>query len=343
MPEAPRSIAVVLLSAIGDVVHGMPVVTSLKRAWPDARITWVIQPVAHALVESHPDVDEFIVFDRAAGLAAFREFRSNVAGRRFDLVVTLQVYLKASLLTALLDSTRKLGFDRHRARDLNWVFTTERIPPHEPQHVQDQYFEFLQHLGVEAVHEWKFAFGQAEAEARRGFFAELDRPALAVVVGTTRPGKNWLPERYARVLEVAETDLGLKPIIVGSEHPVELAAARQVVASTRARPIVALKNDLRRLAWILDGSALVLSPDTGPLHMATALGTPVIGLYGYTDPKRVGPYRGPRDLIIDRYSRPGETVPSAEVRSGNMEKIEVNEVLEKIERAARNPTSADPA
>jgi heptosyltransferase I len=106
---------------------------------------------------------------------------------------------------------------------------------------------------------------------------------------------------------------------------------------------VALKNDLRRLAWILDGSALVLSPDTGPLHMATALGTPVIGLYGYTDPKRVGPYRGPRDLIIDRYSRPGETVPSAKVRSGNMKKIEVTEVLEKIERAARNPTSADPA
>ncbi len=342
MPEAPRSIAVVLLSAIGDVVHGMPVVTSLKRAWPDARITWVIQPVAHALVEPHPDVDEFIVFDRAAGLAGFREFRSTVAGRRFDLVITLQVYLKAGLLTAILDSPRKLGFDRHRARDFNWVFTTERIPRHEPQHVQDQYFEFLQHLDVEPVHEWRFAFSRAEAEARRAFFAEIDRPALAVVVGTTRPGKNWLPDRYARVLEVAETDMGLKPIIVGSEHPAEVAAARRIVESTRARPIVALKNDLRSLAWILDGSTLMLSPDTGPLHMATALGTPVIGLYGYTDPKRVGPYRGPRDLIIDRYSRPGETVPSAETRSGNMEKIEVDEVLQKIELASGNPASADP-
>jgi len=336
MPEAPRSIAVVLLSAIGDVVHGMPIVTSLKRAWPEAEITWVIQPVAHALVEPHPDVDEYIVFDRAAGARAFRDFRARVAGRRFDLVVALQVYLKAGVLTAMLDSPRKLGFDRRRARDFNWLFTSERIPPHEPQHVQDQYFEFLQHLGVKPIHEWRFEFSQAENEARRAFFVELDRPVLSVVVGTTRPGKNWFPERYARVLEVAEADLGLQSVIVGSENPVELAAAREVAESTRARPLLALRNDLRRLAWLLDGSALMLSPDTGPLHMAAALETPVIGLYGYTDPRRVGPYRGPRELIIDRYSRPGETVPCAEVRRGNMEKIEVDDVLEKLELAVRN-------
>jgi heptosyltransferase I len=335
MPQAPRSIAVVLLSAIGDVVHGMPIVTSLRRAWPDARITWVIQPTAHALVAPHPDVDEFIVFDRSAGVAAFRDFRKQVAGRRFDLVVALQVYLKAGVLTGLIDSPRKLGFDRRRARDFNWLFTSERIPPHEPQHVQDQYFEFLHHLGVEPVREWRFDFSAAERAARREFFEDLDRPALAVVVGTTRPGKNWILERYAPVLEAAEADLGLRTVLVGSEHPVELEAARQVVEATRARPVMALKNDLRRLAWILDGSALLLSPDTGPLHIAAALGTPVVGLYGCTDPKRVGPYRGPRELIVDRYSRPGETVPSTEFRAGNMRRIEVSDVLEKLDLAVR--------
>ena len=208
-------------------------------------------------------MDEYIVFDRSAGAAAFRDFRARVAGRRFDLVVALQVYLKAGVLTAMLDSPRKLGFDRRRARDFNWLFTSERIPAHEPQHVQDQYFEFLHHLGVEPVHEWRFEFSHAENEARRAFFDELDRPVLAVVVGTTRPGKNWFPERYARVLEVAEADLGLQSVIVGSENPVELAAAREVAESTKARPILALRNDLRRLAWLLDGSALMLSPDTG--------------------------------------------------------------------------------
>jgi heptosyltransferase I len=335
MPEAPRSIAVVLLSAIGDVVHGMPIVTSLKRAWPDARITWVIQPLAHALVEPHPDVDEFIVFDRSAGPAAFRDFRRRVAGRRFDLVVGLQVYLKAGLLTALLRSPRKLGFDRRRARDMNWLFTSERIPAHEPQHVQDQYFEFLHYLDVDPVLEWRFEFSERERAARDRFFEELDRPALAVVLGTTRPGKNWLPERYARVLEAAETDFGLRPVIVGSESRAELEAAGRVIGSSRSSPVSALRDDLRRLAWILDGSALMLSPDTGPLHIASALGTPVIGLYGYTDPKRVGPYRGPPELVIDRFSRPGETVPSAEFRPGNMERISVDDVLEKLDLAVR--------
>jgi len=334
-PDTPRSVAIVLLSAIGDVVHGMPIATSLKRAWPGAWITWVIQPVAHALVEPHPDVDDYVVFDRARGLRGFRDFRAAVAGRRFDLVVDLQVYLKAGLLTRVLDSPRKLGFDCRRARDLNWAFTTERIPPRAPQHVQDQYFEFLDYLGVPVVREWNFAFSQAEQAARREFFAELDRPVLAVVVGTTRPGKNWLPERYARVLEAAEADLGLRTVIVGSENPAETAATRQVLELTRARPLVALRDDLRRLAWLLDGSTLLLSPDTGPLHIASALETPVIGLYGYTDPKRVGPYRTPRELVVDRYSRPGETVPSPEFRSGNMERIEVRDVLEKLELGVR--------
>jgi heptosyltransferase I len=341
MPEAPRSIAIVLLSAIGDVVHGMPVATSLKAAWPEARVTWIIQPLAHGLVEPHPDVDEFIVFDRSAGIKAFRDFRHATAGRSFDLVVALQVYLKAGLLTGMIRSPRKLGFDRRRARDFNWLFTTERIPPHAPQHVQDQYFEFLDHLGVAPVQEWKFGFTEAERRSQEEFFAELDRPALAVVVGTTRPGKNWIPERYARVLEVAEADLGLKPVIVGSENALEMDAAREIMEMSRAAPVLALRNDVRRLAWLLDGSALMLSPDTGPLHVATALGTPVVSLYGYTDPKRVGPYRGSRDLIIDRFSRPGETLPTAGFRKGNMRRIEVTDVLEKLEQAVRDIRPAE--
>jgi len=323
----------VLLSAIGDVVHGMPVATSLRRAWPDARVSWVIQPGAHALVAPHPAVDEFLRFDRSGGARAFLDFRRTVAGRRFDVVLALQVYFKAGLLTGLLPASRKVGFDRARARDANWLFTSERIQPHAPQHVQDQYFEFLDHLGVPAIREWEFAFSPQEEAARRDFYGSLERPALAVIVGTTRPEKNWPPERYARVLEAAEADFGLQPLIVGSESPMERRLAEEVVRQTRARPIVALRNDLRRLAWLIDSAALLLSPDTGPLHIAAALGTPVIGLFGATDPKRVGPYRGPRDLVIDRYTRPGETVPSMRRRPGNMERITVDDVLERLQRA----------
>jgi heptosyltransferase I len=338
LESGPRSVAVVLLSAIGDVVHGMPVVTSLREAWPHAHISWIIQPVAHALVEPHPDVDEFVVFDRSRGARAFVAFRRQVGGRQFDLVVALQVYLKAGLLTAMLPSRRKLGFDRRRARDLNWLFTTERIPPHEPQHVQDQYFEFLRYLGLRPLLAWRFAFTTEERTAQNAFFEGLDRPALAVVVGTTREGKNWMPERYARVLEAAESDFGLQPVIVGGEAPIELKMAEEVVRLTRARPILAMRNDLRRMAWLLDGAALMLSPDTGPLHIASALGTPVIGLYGYTDPKRVGPYGSSARLVIDRYTRPGETAPSIRFRPGNMDRITVQDVLEKLDLAVTGNT-----
>lgn len=333
--DAPDSVAIVLLSAIGDVVHGMPVATSLKRAWPDARITWIIQPTAHPLVEPHPDVDEFLLFDRARGLRAFTDFRRRVAGRRFGLVVALQVYLKAGVLTGMLRSPRKLGFDRRRARDANWMFTNERIAPHPQQHVQDQYFEFLHHLGLPVVREWRFAFSDRERAAQGEYFSRVDGPVLAVVVGTTRQGKDWLPERYARVLEAAAHEHGLRPVIVGSEAPSERAAAEEVARLARVDVTLELRNDLRRLAWLLDGAALLLSPDTGPLHIASALGTPVIGLYGYTDPKRVGPYGGAEDLVIDRFSRPGEDTATPGFRPGNMERIAVEDVLEKLELAVR--------
>lgn len=329
----PESVAIVMLSAIGDSVHVLPVIASLRDAWPEVRITWVIQPVAHALMAGRPDVDEFVVFERSHGHRGFLDFRRTVRDSRFDLVVDLQVYFKAGLLTALLPAERKLGFDRARARDANWLFTNERIPAHAPQHVQDQYLEFVEYLGLEPRRRWDFHFTTEELSGRHAFLERLDRPALAVILRTSRPQKNWPVERYARVLEIAEHDLGLRPVLVGSAAPDEVAVADEVTRLTRARPINALANDLRGLAALLGGCTLLLSPDTGPLHVAVALGVPTVGLYGYTDPKRSGPYRRFGELTIDRYSRPGETTPSMEFRPGNMERIEVAEVAEKLELA----------
>lgn len=331
-----------MLSAIGDSVHVLPVIASLRAAWPEVRITWVVQPAAHALMAGRPDVDEFLVFQRSRGVRGFLDVRAAVRDRRFDLVIDLQVYLKAGLLTALLPAPRKLGFDRARARDANWLFTTERIPPHAPQHVQDQYLEFVEYLGLEPRREWDFHFTGEELARRDAFFDRLGGPGLAVILRTSRPQKNWFVERYARVLEIAEHDLGLRPVLVGSAAPAELAMAEDVIRRTRAHPVNVLADDLRALAALLGGSSILLSPDTGPLHIAVAQGTPTIGLYGYTDPKRSGPYRRFHDLTIDRYSKPGETVPSMEFRSGNMRRIAVEDVAEKLERAVTRHDVARP-
>ena len=226
-----------MLSAIGDAVHVLPVIASLRDAWPGVRIGWAIQPDRARTDGGAPRrrrVPAVRAF--AAACAGSSIFGGAVRERHFDLVIDLQVYFKAGVLTALLSADRKLGFDRARARDLNWLFTTERIPPHEPQHVQDQYLEFVEYLGVEPRLRWDFHFTEEELARRDAVLGRFDRPALAVVLRTTRPGKNWLADRYARVLEIAEQDLGLQPVLVGSAAPAEVEMATEVTRRTRAEP-----------------------------------------------------------------------------------------------------------
>lgn len=331
----PREICIVMLSAIGDAVHVLPVANALKRAWPGSSITWVIQPVPHRLVRGHEAIDEFVLFHRRRGLGAwrgYRDLRRHLAGRQFDLVLALQVYFKAGLITGLVPSRRKLGFDRRRARDLNWLFTNERLAARPVQHVQDQYFEFLEHLGVEARPvTWGLPIFPEERVAQAAFFRTLDRPACAIVVGTSKLQKNWTPEGYARVLEAVQFEHGLQPVLVGGPSPVERQIADRIRAMTRATPVDTLGDDLRRLVYVLDGCVLAISPDTGPLHIARALETPVVGLYGYTNPKRTGPYRAYADLVVDGYAlHPDEDYPaSMEYRDG-MKRVTVAGVLEKV-------------
>ncbi len=334
----PREICIVMLSAIGDAVQVLPVASALRRRYPDARITWVVQPLARVLAGDHPAIDEYVLFHRRRGLRGwqgFAEIGRELRERRFDLVLALQVYMKAGIITALTSADVKLGFDRARARDMNWLFTTHRIPAHPHQHIQDQYFEFLRHVGVDPEPlRYDIVLTDAEREAQARFFARVGGPACAVVVGTSKPEKNWTPGGYARVLEVLEDRHGLRPVLVGGPAPLERAIADEVVGLTRASPVNALGDDLRRLVWILEGSRLVVSPDTGPLHIARALEVPVVGLYGYTNPKRSGPYRLFTDLVVDGYARfPGEDYPvSMEYRDG-MKRITLEAVLEKIELA----------
>ena len=336
-PEGPpREICIVMLSAIGDAVHVLPVANALKRHWPECRITWVIQPVPHLLVSNHPAIDRFLIYRRHRGIGAwegFSDLARQYPQKPFDLLLGLQVYFKAGVLTGLAPARVKLGFDRHRARDLNWVFTNERIAFQGQHHVQDQYFEFLQHLGLDPhPATWDIPIAPEERRAQEAFFDDLGRPACAVVVGTSKREKNWTAEGYARVLESLESDYGLRPVLVGGPSAVERDIADRALAETRATTVVdALGDDLRKLVWLLDGSRLVISPDTGPLHIARALETPVVGLYGYTNPKRTGPWRRYQDLVVDGYARfAGEAYAvSPEYRDG-MSRVRPEAVLEKV-------------
>jgi heptosyltransferase I len=322
-----------MMSAVGDAVHVLPVITAIKRHHPSARITWVLQPGPASLVRGHAAVDDIVVFDRSRGLQAFLDVRRDLTRRQFDVVLNLQVYFKAGIVTSFTRAPVRLGFDRARARDANWLFTTHRIPSHEPQHVQDQYFEFLDWLGVapEPV-AWHLGPWDHERSATPDVITKLDRPAAAIVVATSKPGKDWMAERIAAVCDTMYGDFGLQPVLVGSRSERELDAERVVRAHAKTPVVSALGSGLRNLVGILDASALALAPDTGPMHMAVALNRPVISLFGYTNPKRTGPYRRFHDLIVDAYGDPGEDYPiSMEYRHGRMERIAAADVAAKLD------------
>lgn len=327
-------VCIVMMSAVGDAVHVLPVINAIKRASPRTRISWILQPGPATLVRGHASVDDILLFDRTKGPRAYLDLRHELTTRRFDVALALQVYFKAGLVLAMTRARVKLGFDRARARDLNWIFTTQRVPPHPMQHVQDQYLEFLRPLGIDpGPAEWKLGPWPHERDWQREFFAAIERPAASIVVATSKPDKDWLPERWAEVCDALYHDFGLQPVLVGGRSPRELAAERVILDRTRCAPVSSLGSGLRRLVAILGGSALVLSPDTGPLHVSVALDRPVVSLIAYSNPKRVGPYRKYRDLMIDAYGEPGEDYPvSMENRPGRMPRITVRDVLEKVER-----------
>ena len=340
-----------MMSALGDAVHVLPVVNALKRQDPSCRITWVLQPGPASLMRGHPIVDEIIVFEKSRGWRALLALRHTLAGRPFDLVLALQVYFKANLVTALLRAPVKLGFDVARARDLNWLFTTRRIPPHAPQHVQDQYFEFLSTLAVpvEPV-TWKLGPWPAERPRQPELTSQLTRPIASLVIGASHPQKEWLPERWAELAGALDRDFGLEPVLAGGKSPRELETER-IMTQRLGRPLRStLGVPLRDLVAYLDASALVVSLDTGPLHMAVALDRPVIALMGYNNPKRVGPYAKFHDLMVDAYGDPGEDYPvSIAHRLDRMPRITVRDVLDRVEiwtqryRSVGLPPPAPPA
>ncbi|HEV2180235.1 MAG TPA: glycosyltransferase family 9 protein [Gemmatimonadaceae bacterium] len=332
-PHDLRRVCIVLLSAVGDVVHTLPVVNALKRDDPTRHITWLLQPGPATLVRGHPSVDDIIVVERSRGWRGFLDARRTLHAREFDIALALQDYIKAGVLTTFTRAPVRLGFDRARARDLNWLFTNVHLPANPRRHVQDEYLEFLTALGISAEPiAWHLGPRDAEREWQREFVSRFDRPIASLVIGSSRPEKDWPADRWAELARILYNGYGLAPVIVGARTPREVAAERVILAGA-PRTVSALDSGLPRLTAILDASALVISLDTGPLHMAVALGRPVVSLIGYTNPLRYGPYRRFQDLVVSAYGTTTDSgVFCTDRRPGRMGRIAVGEVLDAVDR-----------
>ena len=334
-------ICVVMLSSVGGTVWTLPVLNAIKRQAPRSHITWVLQPGPASLVREHPAVDDVVLLERKRGWRAFRDVRDTLQQRRFDACITLQIYLKAGIVTSFVHAPVKVGYDKARTKDWSWLFTNRRIPARLRQHVQDEFLEFLGPLGV-PVNDIEYRIGPwpHESALQRQFMESLERPAAAIVVGTTNPEKDWPADRWAQVAESLRHDFNLEPVLAGGRSERELQTEAAMRSQMSFVPRSTLGCPLRELVGILDASALVLSPDTGPLHLSVALDRPVIGLYGYLDPRRVGPYRKYHDLLIDVHRDAPEEPITTEQRRDRMRRIGVRDVLDRVERWQKNYASS---
>ncbi len=343
----PRSLCILRLSAIGDTCHVIPVVRTLQHAYPQARITWIIGKLEAKLMSLLPGV-EFITVDKRAGLRGLRALRAQLAGRRFDVLLHMQLALRASLVAACVRADLKLGFDRRRARELQWLFTNARIAPRSREHVLDSFFGFTAALGIAGrVPDWSLPL----PDDARSYAAQLipdATPTLLVSPCSSHARRNWSAGRYAAVADYAASRHGMRVIVCGGPSPAEREMGAAILAAARAPLINQIGRDtLPQMLALIGAATALVSPDSGPAHMATLVGTPVIGLYAATNPARSGPYLS-RPWCVDAYAaaawrfrgKAPEALPWTEKieEPGVMDLVEVDAVCERLDAllAARN-------
>lgn len=279
-----------------------PVIHTLRHAWPECAVTWIIGKLESSLVGDLPGV-EFIIFDKAKGLAALRDLRRRLRNRRFDVLLDMQVAMRANLISLLVDAPLKLGFDRERAQ-LQWLFTNRRIPAQPNPHVLDGFFAFAEALGIsERRLRWDIPV-PPQAKSFADTALPGDRPWLAINPCSSarlRNWRNWSAENYARVARHAAGRHNMGIVLTGGPSELErrTALAIREAADMEMVDLVG-RTTLKQLLAVLGRASVLISPDTGPAHMATAAGTPVIGLYATSNPLRTGPYLS-LHYVINKY------------------------------------------
>lgn len=277
---------------------------------------------------------EFITVDKRAGLAARRDLKATLRGRRFDVMLHMQLSLRASLVSSVVRAPIRLGFDRARARELQWLFTNARIAPRTREHVLDSFFGFLEALGIDdRTLRWDVPLTPAVLEYAQTLIPDA-RPTMVISPCSSHSRRNWRPEAYAAVADHAVRRHGLHVILAGGRTAMERDVGAAIERSAQVPVVNQIGRDtLPQMLALLSRAMALLSPDSGPAHMATMVGTPVIGLYAATNPERSGPYLS-RKWCVNAYpqaalrfrGRPPEELPW-------WEKIEAPGVMDLIDPA----------
>jgi len=335
----PQSICIIRLSAIGDVCNAVAAVQAIQRRWPEAKITWVIGKVEAMLLEGLPGV-EFVIFDKKAGLQGYKDLRANLKGQKFDVLLQMQVALRASLASWCIKAKFKVGFDKKRAKEGQWLFGNRRIKAQIKPHVLDGFMAFAEVAGAtELTPQWQMPLSEQDLNWANQHF-DPDRRTLVIAPAASKAERNWQPQHYAAIANYAN-DKDWNVILCGGPTELEQELGDRIIQSCDDKPLNLIgKTTLKQLLAVLKQADVVLAPDTGPAHMAVTVATPVIGLYAHSNPQRTGPYSYQEyvvstylETILEQKKKPISMIKWGTRAKGEhlMDTVKVQDVKNKLE------------
>lgn len=331
-----KRIAIMRLSAMGDCVMMVPTVRALQRAYPDADITWIISRPMHALLEGLSGV-RFIVIDKPRSLKDYWTLRKLFSADQFDVLLATQANMRVNCIYPFIKAKRKIGFDNTRSRDGHRFFVNEQIL-FKDNHLLESFLQFAKHIGadVSGVPMWDLAIDDAAHQFAHEHLGE--GKWLAVNPSASKPHRNWSLDKMVELIDRAVERFGVKVVLTGGPGAQEVAMSDEVARRAQSDCLVLTgKTTLKQLAAVLAQVDVLVAPDTGPVHLATAMGTPVVGLYADVSPRLSGPYLS-QSLVVDQYPVALKTFRGCDVGGWNhrvhdaraMGLITVDAVLEKL-------------
>lgn len=300
----PRRVVLIKPSALGDIAHSLPVLSALRRRYPAAHLAWVVNKIYEPILRNHPDLDEIVPFDRGmtkrgwfSGVAGFWLFLRELRGKSFDLAVDLQGLLRTGLMARATGAATRLGLASAREGS-RWCYTHVLPDDADRMHAIDRYWMVAEAIGAgDLGKRFSLAIDPAAKAWAQAQLAPLPRPWIAVGVGARWLTKRWPPEHFAALTNQAIAAFGGSAVFVGTPDETRLAeSAASAVVGPKLN--VAGKTSLPQLAAILGEVDVMLGNDTGPLHLAVALGRPVVAPFTCTRVRRTGPY-GPEHRALE--------------------------------------------
>jgi len=341
----PESICIVRLSALGDVTHAVPVLRAIQQHWPQTRVTWICATLEHKLLAGLDGV-RFVVVDKNAGWMGYLKLRRELASEKFDVMLQMQTSARANFTGACVRARIKLGWDRYRARDFHRFFMTHTIPETRQEHQVQGHLSFARSIGLDVQEPvWDFPIDDEATEFANSVLPPGKR-ILLISPCSSHPRRNWSAQRYAAVADYAVMHHGMAVVLSGGPSELERSTGVAIEGAMQQQAINLIgKDTLPQLTALLKRVDVVLSPDAGPVHLANAVGTAVIGLHASTWSIRSGPYNS-LQLCVDKFPQAAERFRGKSPQQlrwgtrieddGVMDLIEIDEVIERLDLVVEN-------